>query len=39
MFVTGMIGMVSILYWAYPASAGIITGIVIMLFPSKVQKP
>lgn len=39
MFLSGMIGMVPILYLAYPAVAGIITGIVIMLFMAKVQKP
>ncbi|ASS37490.1 MptD family putative ECF transporter S component [Mogibacterium pumilum] len=39
MFASGMIGMVPILYLAYPALAGIITGIVIMLFMAKVQKP
>lgn len=38
MFLSGMIGMVPILYLAYPAVAGIITGIVIMLFMAKVQK-
>ena len=38
-FVAGMVGMVPILYLAYPALAGIITGIVIMLFMAKVQKP
>lgn len=39
MFLSGMIGMVPILYLAYPAVAGIITGIVIMLFMAKIQKP
>lgn len=39
MFLSGMIGTVPILYLAYPAVAGIITGIVIMLFMAKVQKP
>ena len=39
MFLSGMIGIVPILYLAYPAVAGIITGIVIMLFMAKVQKP
>lgn len=38
-FLSGMIGIVPILYLAYPAVAGIITGIVIMLFMAKVQKP
>ena len=38
-FVVGMIGMIPILYLAYPTLAGIITGIVIMLFMAKVQKP
>lgn len=39
MFFSGMIGIVPILYLAYPTVAGIITGIVIMLFMAKVQKP
>lgn len=39
MFASGMIGMVPILYLAYPTLAGIITGIVVMLFMAKVQKP
>ena len=39
MFLSGMIGIVPILYLAYPTMAGIITGIVIMLFMAKVQKP
>lgn len=39
MFLSGMIGMIPILYLAYPAVAGIITGMVIMLFMAKVQKP
>lgn len=39
MFLGGMIGMVPILYLAYPAVAGIITGVVVMLFMAKVQKP
>ncbi|WP_455078984.1 MptD family putative ECF transporter S component [Peptostreptococcus stomatis] len=39
MFLSGMIGIVPILYLAYPTVAGIITGIVIMLFMVKVQKP
>lgn len=39
MFISGMIGIVPILYLAYPTVAGIITGIVIMLFMAKVQKP
>jgi len=38
MFLSGMIGIVPILYLAYPAVAGIITGIVIMLFMAKVKK-
>ena len=38
-FVAGMVGIIPILYLAYPALAGIITGIVIMLFMAKVQKP
>ena len=39
MFLSGMIGIVPILYLAYPTVAGIIKGIVIMLFMAKVQKP
>ena len=39
MFLSGMIGIVPILYLAYPTLAGIITGIVVMLFMAKVQKP
>ena len=39
MFLSGMIGIVPILYLAYPTVARIITGIVIMLFMAKVQKP
>ena len=39
MFLSGMVGMVPVLYLAYPTLAGIITGIVIMLFMAKVQKP
>ncbi|MGP1599300.1 MptD family putative ECF transporter S component [Peptoanaerobacter stomatis] len=39
MFLSGIVGMVPILYLAYPTLAGIITGIVIMLFMAKVQKP
>lgn len=39
MFASGMIGIVPILYLAYPTLAGIITGIVVMLFMAKVQKP
>ena len=38
-FVAGMVGIIPILYLAYPTLAGIITGIVIMLFMAKVQKP
>ena len=38
-FVAGIIGIVPILYLAYPTLAGIITGIVVMLFMAKVQKP
>ena len=38
-FVAGMVGIVPILYLAYPTLAGIITGIVTMLFMAKVQKP
>lgn len=38
MFLSGMIGVIPILYLAYPTLAGIITGIVIMLFMAKVQK-
>ena len=39
MFLSGMIGIVPILYLAYPTVAGVITSIVIMLFMAKVQKP
>ena len=39
MFASGMIGIVPILYLAYPTLAGIITGIVIMLFMTKVHLP
>ena len=39
MFAAGMIGVVPILYLAYPTLAGIVTGIVIMLFMAKIQKP
>jgi len=39
MFLSGMVGMVPVLYLAYPTLAGVITGIVIMLFMAKVQKP
>ena len=39
MFLSGMVGMVPILYLAYPTLAGIITGIVVMIFMAKVQKP
>lgn len=39
MFISGMIGMVPILFLANPAMAGITTGIVMMLFMAKVQKP
>ena len=38
-FVAGMVGIIPILYLAYPTLAGIITGIVAMLFMAKVQKP
>ena len=38
-FVAGMVGIIPILYLAYPTLAGIITGIVVMLFMAKVQKP
>ncbi|WP_024469029.1 MptD family putative ECF transporter S component [Treponema pedis] len=38
-FVAGIVGIVPILYLAYPTLAGIITGIVVMLFMAKVQKP
>ena len=38
-FVAGMVGIVPILYLAYPTLAGLITGIVVMLFMAKVQKP
>ena len=38
-FVAGMVGIIPILYLASPTLAGIITGIVVMLFMAKVQKP
>ena len=38
-FVAGMVGIIPILYLAYPTLAGLITGIVVMLFMAKVQKP
>lgn len=39
MFGVGMIGMVPILFLVYPTLLGIVTGIIIMLFMAKVQKP
>ena len=39
MFVTGMMGMIPILFLIYPTVLGIIAGTVVMLFMSKVQKP
>lgn len=39
MFGAGMIGIVPILFAAYPAILGIVTGTIIMFFMAKVQKP
>ena len=39
MFISGMPGMIPILFLANPAMAGITTGIVMMLFMAKIQKP
>ncbi|HEN9160310.1 TPA: MptD family putative ECF transporter S component, partial [Streptococcus agalactiae] len=39
MFGVGMIGMVPILFLVYPTLLGIVTGTILMLFMSKVQKP
>lgn len=39
MFISGMAGMIPILFLANPAIAGITTGIVMMLFMAKIQKP
>lgn len=39
MFAVGMIGMVPILFLVYPTILGIVSGVVIMLFMAKVQKP
>ena len=39
MFISGMPGMIPILFLANPAIAGITTGIVMMLFMAKIQKP
>ena len=39
MFTVGMIGMVPILFLVYPTILGIVTGVVVMLFMAKVQKP
>lgn len=39
MFAVGMIGMVPILFLVYPSILGIVSGVVIMLFMAKVQKP
>ncbi|MDD7363082.1 MAG: MptD family putative ECF transporter S component [Peptoniphilus sp.] len=39
MFTVGMIGMVPILFLIYPTILGIVTGVVVMLFMAKVQKP
>ena len=38
-FALGMIGFLPVLYLVYPALLGIVSGTVIMLFMSKVQKP
>ncbi|SFE71698.1 MptD family putative ECF transporter S component [Peptostreptococcus sp. D1] len=39
MFAVGMIGMIPILFLVYPTALGIVTGVIIMLFMAKVQKP
>lgn len=39
MFSVGMIGMVPILFLIYPTILGVVTGVIIMLFMAKVQKP
>lgn len=39
MFGVGMIGMIPILFLIYPTILGIVTGVIIMLFMAKVQKP
>lgn len=39
MFAVGMIGMIPILFLVYPTVLGIVTGVIIMLFMAKVQKP
>ncbi|MED5912351.1 MptD family putative ECF transporter S component [Streptococcus anginosus] len=39
MFISGVVGVIPILYLANPAIVGITTGIVMMLFMAKIQKP
>lgn len=39
MFGVGMMGMVPILFLVYPTVLGLVTGIVVLLFMAKVQKP
>lgn len=39
MFGVGMIGLIPILFLIYPTILGIVTGVIIMLFMAKVQKP
>lgn len=39
MFSVGMIGMIPILFLIYPTVLGIVSGVIIMLFMAKVQKP
>ncbi len=39
MFSVGMMGVVPILYLIYPTVLGIVSGVVVMLFMAKVQKP
>lgn len=39
MFVSGMVGMVPVMYLAIPAVTGITSGIIMMLLMAKIQKP
>lgn len=39
MFTVGMIGLVPILFLAYPTILGLVAGVIVMLFMAKVQKP
>lgn len=39
MFGVGMIGLIPILFLIYPTILGVVTGVIIMLFMAKVQKP